>query len=95
MRASSVSFNMMIIVGCIMVFAIPIPVLLIFGAVDYNISETEFNALCHVSWIFTHIHVIGYVQYSIGELFSGQDWIYFGYYCFVTQDLEALSDKAQ
>ena len=79
MKASSVSFNIMIIVGCIMVFTIPIPVLLTYGAEQYNISDTEFSALCHVSRIFTHIHVLAcYVQHSIGELFSGQDWIYFG-----------------
>lgn len=48
MRTSSVTFNIMIIIGCVMVFMLPLPVILTYGAKQYDISETEFIVLCHV-----------------------------------------------
>ena len=48
MKTSSVSFNVMIIIGCMLVFMIGVPALLTYGAKQYNINEAEFSALCHV-----------------------------------------------
>ena len=49
MKTSSVTFNIMIIVGCVLVFMVTIPILLIYGANQYNINKTEFTVLCQVS----------------------------------------------
>ena len=52
MKTSSVSFSLMIIFGCILVFTIPIPVILTYGADQYHINEAGFSALCHVKLKF-------------------------------------------
>ena len=74
MKTSSVTFNVMIIVGCMLVFMIALPTLLTYGAKQYDISETEFSALCHVRLISVHIFMCpSYVCIItfVGVLFFG------------------------
>ena len=65
MKTSSVTFNVMIIVGCMLVFTIAVPTLLTYGAKQYDISETEFSALCHVrlATFCTHCPYMSYLNY--------------------------------
>ena len=79
MKTSSVSFSLMIIVGCILVFTIPIPVILTYGADQYHINEAGFSALCHVKLKFyTYPHVMlcaAFNRYSVFWIRLDSFWL--------------------
>ena len=60
MKTSSVTVNIVIVVGCMMIFMGTLPLLLIYGAEQYDIDEEESiaSALCYVRSILAHtLHV--------------------------------------
>ena len=71
MKTSSVTVNVVIIVGCILLFMIPLPALLTYGSKQYSISEEGSNALCYVRSIFTHFVHVQHMHNFIGKLLSG------------------------
>ena len=85
MKTSSVTINVVITVGCMMLFMTGLPLLLIYGAKHYNLSEKDSSALCYVRSIFVHIYfTCSYIHNFIGTSLSGPYWIQFVLYCIVT-----------
>ena len=85
MKTSSVTINVVIIVGCMMLFMTGLPLLIIYGAKHYNLSEKESSAPCYVILIFvTTYFTCSYIHIFIGTSLSGSYWIQFVLYCIVT-----------
>ena len=54
MKTSSVTVNVVVIVGCTMISTSILAILLTYGVKQYGISEGESSALCYVRSIFAH-----------------------------------------
>ena len=58
MKTSSVTVNIVIIVGCMMIYMGSLSILVTYGAKQYDINEKESSALCYVRPNFAHtLHV--------------------------------------
>ena len=63
MKTSSVTVNVVITVGCMVIFMGTLMILLTYGVKQYGISEGESTALCYVRSIFLHIlYVLQYIH---------------------------------
>ena len=63
MKTSSVTVNIVIIIGCMMIFMGSLSILLTYGTKQYDINEEESKALCYVRTILahtSHVHVHPY-----------------------------------
>ena len=54
MKTSSVTVNIVIVIGCMMMFMGTLPLLLLYGVEQYDVNKEESNALCYVRSTLAH-----------------------------------------
>ena len=79
MKTSSVTVNVVVTVGCMVIFMGTLMILLTYGVKQYGISEGESTALCYVRSIFcTYFMCYSTSMISyVGKSLYGSYWIHF------------------